>query len=164
MAYNPHPEDEGFGMIKAALRDYITADLSASGLPSVIALLPSGVNGVLDEGLLTPETPTPVIMLTTVGDGQTDQVAANSLVRFIVYVVDRGRGLFTIERILHRLRRRLNSTEVALNFLTLPASSGLSILHLEASGSTASVSLPAWQAEARAVYLFLTVKGLESDY
>src|SRR5262245_15955416 len=104
------PEDEGFGMLKAALRDYIAADLSANGLPSVIELLPGGANGIIDEGNLTPETATPIVMFTTVGDGQTADVGDNALVRLIVYVLDRGRGLSVIERILHRMRRRLNKT------------------------------------------------------
>ncbi len=164
MPYVPQAQDEGFGMIKAALRDYIVADLSAHGLPSVIELLPTGAASVLDEGFMTATTPTPVILVATVGDGESDDVGENTLVRFIVYVVDRGRGLSIIERVLHRLRRRLNTTQVALDFMTLPYSSGLSILHLKASGSTASVSLPAWKAEARAVYLFIDVKGLESDF
>lgn len=164
MPYTPQPEDEGLGMVKAALRDYITADLSANGLPSVTELLSLGAAGVLDEGYLTPQTAMPVVMFTTVGDGQTDAVGENALVRFILYAIDRGRGLSIVERILHRMRRRLNKTDAALSFLTLPAASGLSIVHVEAKGSTASVSLPAWKAEARALYVFLTVKGLESDY
>lgn len=165
MPYTPQPGEEGFGLIKAALREYLAADLSAHGLPSVIELLPSGRNGIIDEGFLAEDVPTPVVMFATVGDGQTADVRANSLTRFIVYVVDRGRGLYTIERILHRIRRRLNRTDVALDYFAFPVgSSDLRIEHIEASGSTASTTLPAWRAEARGVYVFLTVKGLEADF
>jgi hypothetical protein len=162
--YTPKPGEEGFGLLKAALREYLVADLSAAGLPSVIAELPNGAQSIIDEGFLTAETPTPVVMFTTVGDGQTDNVAAHSLVRFIVYVVDKGRGLSKVERILHRIRRRLNRTELALNHLTFPPGVEPIVVHIEASGSTSTASLPAWKAEARGLYLFLTVYGLEADH
>jgi hypothetical protein len=162
--YLPKQGEEGLGLLKAALRDYIVADLAAAGLPSVVTELPSGAAGVIDEGFMTATTPTPVVMFATVGDGQTDQVAENSLVRFIVYALDQGRGLSKVERILHRLRLRLNRTELALAYLTFPPGVPPVVLHIEASGSTSSVSLPAWKAEARGLYLFLTVKGLEADH
>jgi hypothetical protein len=164
MTYTPQAGDEGFALIKAALRDYIIADLSAYGLPSVTSELPSGAASVIDEGFLTTTTPTPVVMFTTVGDGQSEDVRENTLVRFIVYVVDRGRGLSTIERVLHRVRKRLNKTDVALDFLTFPSSVEMRVESIEAKGSTASVTLPAWGAEARGVYVFLVVKGLEADF
>ena len=162
--YTPQPGEEGFAIVKAALRDYIAADLSAYGLPSVVSELPNGAAGIIDEGFLTDTLPTPVVMFTTVGDGQSEQIRENTLVRFIVYVVDRGRGLSTIERVLHRIRRRINKTDVALNYLTFPSDVDLRVENIEASGSTASVSLPAWKAEARGLYVFVTVKGLEADY
>lgn len=162
--YYPQSGEEGFVLLKSALREYIAADLSAYGLPSVTELLPSGRNSIIDEGFLTETTPNPVVMFSTVGDGQSEQVRENSLVRFILYAIDKGRGLSKIERILHRIRRRLNKTDVALNFLTFPAGTDLRVENIEASGSTASVSLPAWKAEARGVYVFMTVKGLEADY
>ncbi len=162
--YTPQPGDEGFLLIKAALRDYLAADLSAHNLPSVTGLLPQGAASIIDEGFLTDATPTPVVMFTTVGDGQSEDVRENTLARFIVYVVDRGRGLSTIERVLHRVRRRFNKTAVALEYLTFPASVDIRIESIEAKGSTASVSLPAWKAEARGLYLFLTIKGLEADF
>lgn len=165
MPYVPQPGEEGFGLLKAALRAYIIADLSAYGLPSVTAQLPGGVKGVIDEGFLFEETPTPVVMFSTLGDGQSADVRENTLVRFILYAVDRGRGLSNIERVLTRVRRRLNMTDVALNHFAFPAgTSELRVEHIEASGSTASVTLPAWRAEARGLYVFLTVKGLEADY
>jgi len=158
--YYPQPGQEGLGLIKAALRSYITADLSAHGLPSVTELLPSGANGVIDEGDLTEDTPTPLVMFATVGDGQD----RGGLVRLLLYVLDRGRGLLLIERVLHRLRKRLNTTEVALDYLTFPPGTDLVIQHIEASGSSSSLTLPAWRAEGRALYVFLTVRGFESDF
>lgn len=165
MAYTPQPDDEGFVLLKSALRAYLAADLSAEGLPSVTALLPSGAGGIIDEGFFTEDTPTPVIMFTTVGDGQNADVQSNSLVRLIVYVIDRGRGQYLIERVLHRIRKRINRAEVALNYFVFPVgSTDLRIEHIQVSGSSSSVSLPAWRAEARGVYVSLTVKGLQSDY
>lgn len=162
--YIPQSGEEGFVLLKSALREYIAADLSAYGLPSVTELLPQGRASIIDEGFLAETTPTPVVMFTTVGDGQSERIRENSLVRFILYVVDKGRGLSTIERVLHRVRRRLNKTDVALDYLTFPVEVDIRVENIEASGSTASVSLPAWKAEARGVYVFLTVKGLEADY
>jgi len=155
--YTPTVGDEGFGLLKAALRDYLINDTT------ITSELPSGQYGVIDEGFLTETTLTPCIMFATVGDGQSAAVRDASLVRLIVYVVDRGRGLLKIERILNRVRRRLNSTEAALSFLTFPAGT-LVVEHIEASGSSSSASLPAWKAEARGVYVFMTVRGLEADY
>lgn len=156
--YIPLPGDEGYGALKAALRDYLIADTT------ITSELPSGAAGVIDEGFLTETTPTPCIMFATVGDGQSAAVREQSLVRLIVYVVDRGRGLLKVERILNRVRRRLNNTEAALQFLTFPVETGLVVEHIEASGSSSSASLPAWKAEARGVYVFLTVRGLEAAY
>jgi hypothetical protein len=165
MPYTPQPGEEGYGLIKAALRDYLIADLSAYGLPSVTELLPSGAAGIIDEGHFTENTPTPVMMFTTLGDGQTADIRANTLVRFIVYAIDRGRGLYTIERLIHRVRLRLNKTDVALAHFAFPVGTAdLRIENIEASGSGASATLPAWRAEARGVYVFVTVKGLEADY
>lgn len=165
MTYTPQPDEEGYGLIKAALRAYLAEDLSAEGLPSVTALLPSGAAGIIDEGFLTEQTPTPVVMFATVGDGQTAEVRSNSLVRIILYVIDRGRGLYQIERVLHRIRKRLNRTDVALNYFAFPVgSTDLRIEDIQVSGSTSSASLPAWRAETRGVYVSLTVKGLQSDF
>jgi hypothetical protein len=158
MTYTPQAGDEGFGLLKAALRDYLRADTT------ITSELPGGVNGFLDEGFMTAETPTPAVMFATVGDGQSAAVREQSLVRFIVYVVDRGRGLSKVERILHRVRRRINDTGAALSYLTFPTNTGLVVEHIEASGSSSSASLPAWKAEARGVYVFLIVRGLEATY
>jgi hypothetical protein len=164
VTYQPQNGDEGFALLKAALRDYIAADLSAYGLPSVVELLPQGAASIVDEGFLTDTMPTPLVMFTTVGDGQSEDVRENTLARFIVYVVDRGRGLSSIERVLHRVRKRLNRSDVALDFLTFPADVDIRIENIEAKGSTASVSLPAWKAEARGLYLFIVIRGLEADF
>lgn len=155
--YTPTPGDEGFALLKAALRDYLVGDTT------ITSELASGQYGIIDEGFFTETTPTPCIMFATVGDGQTAAVADAALVRLIVYVLDRGRGLLKIERILHRVRRRLNDTDAALSFLTFPAGT-LVVEHIEASGSSSSASLPAWKAEARGVYVFLNVRGLEASY
>lgn len=169
MTYIAQSGLEGFGLLKAALRDYLVAPnlvnpTTGKPLPNVVELLPSGVAGIIDEGFLKEETVCPVVMFSTIGDGQSEAVREDTLVRFILYAVDRGRGLYHIDRVLHRVRRRLNSTEAALSFLTFPKSAGFTVSHIDARGSTSSVSLPAWKAEARAVYVFLTVKGLEADY
>lgn len=156
--YTPTQGDEGYALLKAALRDYLAADTT------ITSELPSKAAGIIDEGFLTETTPTPCIMFATVGDGQSAGVREQALVRLIVYVVDRGRGLLKIERILNRVRRRLNRTDAALSFLTFPVGTGLVVEHIEASGSSSSASLPAWKAEARGVYVFLTVRGLEADY
>ena len=155
--YTPVAGDEGFQLLKAALRDYLINDTT------ITAELASGQYGIIDEGFFTETTPTPCIMFATIGDGQSAAVRDATLVRFIVYVLDRGRGLLKVERILNRVRRRLNSTEAALSFLTFPAGT-LVVEHIEASGSSSSASLPAWKAEARGVYVFMTVRGLEADY
>jgi hypothetical protein len=168
--YYPQAGEEGFGLLKAALRDYLRDNTlvnpkTGALLPNVVELLPGGqAAGFIDEGFLKEDTKTPVVMFSTVGDGQSERVREDTLVRLILYVIDRGRGLYSIERILHRMRRRLNATEATLQYLTFPKSTGLVVTHIEASGSTSSVSLPAWKAEARAVYVFLTVKGLEADF
>lgn len=163
--YWPQTGDEGFALLKAALRDYIVADLSAYGLPSVTELLPSGSSSVIDEGHMTDTTETPVVMVTTVGDGQEASVKDNTLARFIVYAIDRGRGLSTIEKVLHRLRKRLNKTDVTREFFSFPPNTvDFTVEHIEASGSTSSVSLPAWKAEGRAVYVFVTIRGMEADW
>src|SRR5215217_1330077 len=128
--YTPQIGDEGFGLLKAALRDYLAGDTT------ITSELPTGRNGIIDEGFLTEETPTPCIMFATVGDGQSAAVRDQTLARLIVYVVDRGRGLLKIERILNRVRRRLNQTDAALSFLTFPAETGLVVEHIEASGSS----------------------------
>lgn len=156
--YTPQAGDEGFGLIKAALRDYLAADTT------ITSELPQGSSSFIDEGFLAETTATPVVMFATVGDGQSAAVREQSLVRLIVYVVDRGRGLLKVERILHRVRRRINDTDAALEFFTFPAATGLVVEHIEASGSSSSASLPAWKAEARGVYVFLTVRGFEADY
>lgn len=162
--YVPKPGEEGFLTVKGVLREYILADLTEYGLPSVVEFLPGGVKGFIDEGTLTETTPTPVILCSTIGDGQSEQIRTNSLVRFILYVIDRGRGLYYIERILHRMRMRLNASSIVLNYMLFPPESDIRIENIEASGSTSSTSLPAWKAEARGLYVFVTVKGLEADY
>lgn len=167
--YYPKLGEEGVGVLKGALRDFIVADLASYNLPPVTALLPSGVSGVIDEGFFTTETLTPVVMCTTNGDGASAGSDQESLVRFLFYAIDRGRGLSAIERILDRLRWRLNvvadpehphNYALVSQYFVLPPTERFRIERLEAPGTTFSTTLPAWRAEARGLYVFLTVRGL----
>lgn len=150
--YTPQPGDEGMALLLAAFRDYIAAD------PAITELLPQGVNSIIPEGFLTENTPTPVIMPTIVGDGESGNDV--QFVRLLVYVIDRGRGYYTIERILHRLRTRLNDSPTALEFFTFPPNEPLRILNINASGTSTSASFPAWKAEGRGLYVFIQVGGM----
>lgn len=161
--YDPRPEEEGYALLKNAVRDYLLADLSEYGLPSVTALLNGGVSGIIDEGSFTETTPTPVIIFSTLGDGGVKS-GGYSIARLILYVVDRGRGLLEVERIVDRIRRRLNAKDdgkrLALSWLTFtPGSTPLRVEDIEASGSSATMTLPAWRAEGHGLYVFLTVSG-----
>ena len=152
--YTPQPNDEGIQLLLAAIRDYIASDASS------IELLPEGAAGVLPEGFLTDTTPTPTILIANLGDGKTEAGAGIQLVRLIVYVMDRGRGYYNIEKVLHRLRGLFNDTPRALEYLTFPASEPLRVLSFNASGTTASATFPQWKCEGRGLYLFVEVSGL----
>lgn len=152
--YQPQPGDEGLALFLAAFRDYLAAD------PKVIELLPQGADSIIPEGFLTEDTPTPVVMPTMVGDGESSYGNDVQLVRLLVYVLDRGRGYYDIERILHRLRSRLNDTPAVLEFFTFPPDEPLRVWSINASGSSASASFPAWKAEGRGLYVFVQVGGL----
>lgn len=165
MPYYTPPEgadnSEGLGLLKVAIRDFLLSD------PTIVETLHNDPDWpkAIEEGLLDENMPTPVLMFGTVGDGDTDTVGAHTLVRLIVYVVDRGRGLSRIEKALHRVRRRINDTEAALEFLQFDKEqTGMSLIHIAAKGSTASVSLPAWKAEARGAYVFSRLEGFQSSW
>lgn len=163
-AYVPDPEVEGIQLIKLAIRAFLTLDLTAYGHKPIVPLLPAGVNGILDEGLVNANTQFPVIMFSTLGDGQSELIGANSILRLIIYVIDQGRGQAVIEKILSRVRTRLNDTQLTRQFFAFPPTAGLRVEHIEAKGSTASASSPAWKAESRGIFTFLTVYGLEAAY
>lgn len=155
--YIPQPEDEGLALYLVALRDYLAAD------PAVIELLPSGAAGIIPEGDFREDTPTPVIMPAMGGDGGGGYGRDVQLVRLILYVLDRGRGNYAIERILSRIRRRINDTEAALAFFTFPPGERLQVWSIEAKGGTASTSFPNWRAEGRGLYVFAHVGGLDAS-
>lgn len=157
------PTAEGMGLLKVGIRDYLARDLSSEGLPSVVELLPAGNAGLIDEGNLG-ETPVPLVMITSLGDGETELDSDVTLVRFIIYAVNRGVGLFEIERILSRMRTRLNRSDLVHSFLTFNPASGLRLDSLEVSGSTASKTSKAWKAETRGLYLFARVRGLQATF
>lgn len=149
MAYTPQAGDEGLGLFLAALRDYLVADTD------ITELLPSGTAGVMPEGFFTHDTPTPAVLLMIIGDGESSWGKDAQLVRLLVTVLDRGRGYWMIERLIHRIRKRINDTQSALSFLTYePGTADHTVLHIEASGTTTSASYPAWKAEGRGLYVF----------
>lgn len=152
--YTPQPDDEGTQLLLAAIRDYI-----ASEAP-VTSLLAEGVESVLPEGFLTSETLTPVIQIAMIGDGSSASGAGIQLVRLIVYVMDRGRGFYKIEKVLSRLRALFNDSPRTLDYLTFPADEPLRVLSVNASGTTASATFPQWKCEGRGLYLFIEVSGL----
>lgn len=171
MPYTVQSGDEGIALFLAALRDFITTETAltaytaAGDYPAVplseqvLPLLPNGAASVLPEGFLTDTTPTPAVLLSVIGDGNSAYGRDVQLVRLLVYVLDRGRGYYEIERILQRLRKRLNTSSRWQQFFTFSAGD-LQLLHLEATGSTASASYPNWRAEGRALYVFALVRGL----
>lgn len=152
MVYIPQPGDEGLALFLVALRDYLAAD------PSIVSLLPEGASSIIPEGFLTESTPTPVILMATVGDGA--QGPDVQLVRLILYVMDRDRGYYNIERILARMRKRLNDTQTARDFFTFPPEEPLKLWGIEASGSTTSATFPNWKMEGRGLYVFAQLGGL----
>lgn len=157
MPYQPLAGDEGMVLVLAALRDYLAAD------PTIVALLPEGADSIIPEGFFTNETQTPVIMPTVIGDGESAWGNDVQLIRLIVTVLDRGRGYAQIERVLHRMRRRLNDTEAVEVFFTFPPTELTKIWHVGAKGSTASTSFPNWRAEGRGLYVFIEVGGLPAS-
>ena len=154
MPYTPQPGDSGAQLLLVALRDYLATDTL------LMALLAGGSNGIVPEGFLTDQTPTPILLPTVIGDGAQDAASGVYLFRFLFWAVDRGRGYAEIERILTRVRELLNDNEATQNFLTFPVSEPMSVLHTYASGSTASTTLPRYNAEARGLYVFVSVMGL----
>lgn len=152
--YTPQPDDEGTQLLLAAIRDYIASDVP------ITSLLAESVESVLPEGFLTSETLTPVIQIAMIGDGSSASGTGIQLVRLILYVLDRGRGFYKIEKVLHRLRALFNDSPRTLDYLTFPADEPLRVLSVNASGTTASATFPQWKCEGRGLYLFIEVSGL----
>lgn len=155
--YQPQDGDEGLQLLSVAIRDYIASDAGPSG---VVALLPGGAAGVLPEGFLSSETATPIVLIAKLGYGESAAGGDVRLVRYIIYAMDRGRGYYAIEKVLHRLGKLFNDTPRALEFLTFPAQEPLKVLTLKAPGGTATASFPQWQCEGEGLYLFVEVRGL----
>lgn len=152
--YTPQVGDEGLQLFLAAVRDYIASETD------VTSLLPSGATGVLPEGFLTTETPTPAVLIAMIGDGQSAAGRGVQLVRLIVYVMDRGRGYYFIEKVLHRLRALFNDSPGVAEYFTFPSEEPLKVWSINASGTTTSASFPQWKCEGRGIYLFAEVGGL----
>ena len=157
--YTPQEGDEGLQLLGSALRDYIASDIGVGG---VVELLPS-VEAIIPEGFMESESPTPTVMLSKLGFGQSAAGAEVRLVRFIVYAMERGRGYYLIEKLLHRLMKLLNDTPRALEFLTFPSTEPLQVLSVKAPGGTATASFPQWQCEGEGLYLFVEVRGLPTS-
>lgn len=155
--YTPQPGDEGLALLLASIRDYLAED------PAILELLPQGADSIVPEGFLTENTPTPVIMPTMIGDGESAYGNDVQLVRLLIYVLDRGRGYYDIERLMYRMRKRLNDTPAVLEFFTFPPDEPLRVWNINASGSSASTSFPAWKAEGRGLYVFVQVGGLPTS-
>lgn len=154
--YTPQDGDEGLQLLSAALRDYIASDTGEKG---VVELLPSA-GAVIPEGFMESETVTPVVMLAKLGFGESAAGGDVRLVRYIVYAMERGRGYYLIEKLLHRLMKLFNDTPRALEFLTFPSTEPLKVLTIKVPGGTATASFPQWQAEGEGLYLFVEVRGL----
>lgn len=150
--YTPQAGDEGLSLFLAALRDYLLSE------PTVTEVL----QGVIPEGFLTESTATPVAVLSMVGDGESAYGRDVQLCRLLVYVLDRDRGQFNIEKGLSRIRKLINDTERCLSFFSFPVETGLSLTHLEATGTTASATFPKWGCEGRGLYIFAHLRGLTS--
>jgi hypothetical protein len=155
--YLPQPDDEGLQLLSVAIRDYIASDTAPKG---VVELLPGEAQGIIPEGFMTGEIETPVVLLAKLGFGEAAAGGDVRLVRFIVYVLDRGRGYFAIEKVLHRVLKLFNDTPRALEYLTFPAEEPLKVLSIKAPGGTATASFPQWQCEGEGLYLFVEVRGL----
>ena len=155
--YTPQPDDEGIQLLTAALRDYVRSE------PGIISLLPAGNGGVIPEGFMTNETPTPIILIADLGYGESASGDDVRLQRYIVYVLDRGRGYFYIDKGLTRLGKLFNNTQRALDFLTFPAEEPLKVLTIRAPGATATASFPQWTCEGKGLYLFVEVRGLDAS-
>lgn len=153
MTYQPQEGDEGLVLIFAALRDYLATDTK------LLSMLPEGADSILPEGFLEQDTPTPVVMFTTIGDGDTDAGVDSHLLRLVVYALDRGRGYMNIERINWRLRELFNDTIAIMRFLSFPAGVKPMVTHVMDSGGTASASYPRWNVEGRGRYLFVHTTG-----
>ena len=159
--YQPQDGDEGLQLLSVALRDYIASDTAVGG---VVELLPGGAEGVIPEGFMTSETDTPIVLIAKLGFGESASGTEIRLVRYIIYVLDRGRGYYAIEKVLHRLTKLFNDTPRALEYLTFPQEEPLKVLSIKAPGGTATASFPQWQCEGEGAYLFVEVRGLPTAY
>ena len=156
MPYTPQSGDEGMQLFLVGLRDYIATN------DDIVSLLGDGVDSIIPEGLFTPETPTPVILIANNGDGEADVGRDVQVVRLILYVMDRGRGFYNIEILLHRLRKHLNNYDVMADYLTFPADE-IVVFTLAVKGSTNSGTYPQWQCEGRGLYLFANVGNIPAS-
>lgn len=153
--YIPQEGDVGMVLYANALRDYLMSD------QNVTKSLKNGADGFWQEGMLRADTPTPCLMLTLLGDGDSSYGRDVTFVRHILWALDRGRGYQLIENALTHARARINNTPALMEFMTFPPGS-LQVLHAETSGGTASTTFPNWKMEGRGIYVFSHVRGLTS--
>lgn len=155
MTYSAPNGEKGTQLLKACLFDYFRTDAT------LLSYLGSGTNGFYDEGEFEAESPTPAVVNVTFGDGEATD---HTLLRIVLWVVDRGRGFFEIERIIERIQYLFGATDpavgqAALNYFTFLPADHKAILSIRTNATTASASFPSWQTEGRAVYFFFHIEG-----
>jgi hypothetical protein len=148
--YYPEIGQRGLKVLLPAIRDYLRT------VPEIVEGLPEGADGILEEGQLNVDLKTPVLVVSTIGDGLTEAGRGTKLLRLIVYVISRERGYYEIENLIPPLQEALES-QALWEFLTFPPDVGFSVLGIEAPGTTASASYPAFKAEGRGPYVFVTL-------
>jgi hypothetical protein len=154
MPYTPETGDEGIQLVLAALRDFIQEQTD------ITDLLGAGADSVLPEGFLTTSIAMPIIEIAIIGDGKSQVGSGVQLLRLMLWVMDRDRGYYAIERIINRLRNALNQGQVTREYFTFPPEEPVRVLSTNATGTTASASFPRWKSEGRGLYVFMELFGL----
>jgi hypothetical protein len=119
----------------------------------------AGAPSIIPEGFLKVDTPKPAIIIAKLPDGNTGKGVDDHLLRLLLYVIDSGRGYSYIERIAWRLRELINSPET-MRFLTFPPGVFPMVSNIRLTGSTDSITLPQFKAEAAGLYVFLNLVGV----
>lgn len=140
----------GVQFIRDALETYLLLDLTEEGLPSFSAYLRGGF---VEEGRLSEATPTPAAYLAFAGDGEI-QPGVYAL-RFILYVVEKGRGYAAIDAALDAARLRLAREDLLFDFFSLPSSPR--VLGVRVSGALSSSAISSWKAEGKGIVILVYV-------